>query len=109
MTTTSCFQIKPDFYNTEEDCKNISKSIIQTNSRYKNFIQTHFTAGDEEQFNDYRDETNSCKKDINLENNIFIEQSFSIWSGYHNLETTCVLNTFKYIFNKFKKEFMSKF
>jgi len=103
MTTTSSFQIKPDFYTTEDDCKNNSKNTLQTNKRYKNFNQTHFTAGDEEQFNDYRDETNGCDKYINIENNIFINQNFAIWSGYHNLETTCVLNTFKYIFNKFKK------
>ena len=54
-TTTSFLQKYPDFFNSQEECdkfiKNYNKEI--SNSRYKNFKQTHFTAGDEEQFKKY--------------------------------------------------------
>ena len=103
MTTTFSFQIKPDYYNSKDECIITSKEKIQTNSRYKNFNQTHFTAGDEEQFIDYKLDVNGENKDIDLKDNKFFEHNFQIWKGYHNLETTAVLNTFRYIFNKFKK------
>jgi len=104
MTTTSGFQIKPDFYNTKELCIESSKKKIQTNPRYKNFNQTHFTAGDEEQFIEYKYEINGSSEfdDVN-DDNVFSNYEPEIWEGYHNLETKSVLNTFRYIFNKFKK------
>jgi hypothetical protein len=98
MTTTSGFQIKPDYYNSKEECSENSKKKIQTNTRYKNFYQTHFTAGDEEQFIEYKYEKNGSCDTID-DTNIFHQ----IWDGYHNLETSVVINTFRYIFNKFKK------
>jgi hypothetical protein len=105
MTTTSGFQVKPDFYITKELCIELSKKKIQSNPRYKNFNQTHFTAGDEEQFIEYKYEING-KSDENCENsdNVFSSlEDFKIWNGYYDLETSSVLNTFRYIFNKFKK------
>jgi len=105
MTTTSGFQVKPDFYITKELCIELSKKKIQTNPRYKNFNQTHFTAGDEEQFIEYKYEINGTS-DENSENsdNVFSSlEHFKIWNGYYDLETSSVLNTFRYIFNKFKK------
>lgn len=106
MTTTSNFQIKPDFYMSKEECISSLKNKVQTNKRYKNFNQTHFTAGDEEQFQKYRhDENNNNSKEenISLEDNIFSNTELDLWDGYSNLETQVVLNTFRYIFNKFKK------
>jgi len=105
MTTTFSFQIKLDYYNSKDECILASKEKIQTNFRYKNFNQTHFTAGDEEQFIDYKLDLNgeNENKHVDLKDNKFFEHNFQIWKGYHNLETTAVLNTFRYIFNKFKK------
>ena len=54
-TTTSEYQIHPDFFENKEDCEAFKfRQRQQTNSRYKNFCQTHFTAGDEEQFEEYK-------------------------------------------------------
>lgn len=106
MTTTQFFQKKPDFYNSEELCKQESRKKEQTNIRYKYFNQTHFTAGDEEQFDQYRDEENGnlCDKNISLENNLFKNNNIiEEWDKYKNVDANCVINTFRYIFHKFKK------
>ena len=102
-TTTSFLQKKPDFYNSVEECSESLKNKIQTNPRYKNFNQTHFTAGDEEQFLEYKYEKNGENKDVELKDNIYSDKFFYIWKGYHDLEAHVVLKTFRYIFNKFKK------
>ena len=107
MTTTEAFQSKPDFYTTKELCIEGSnkKTDTQTNPRYKYFRQTHFTAGDEEQFQRYRDEINGnvCIPEISLKTNLFTNQPFSEWEKYSNLDANAVINTFRYIFHKFKK------
>jgi hypothetical protein len=105
MTTTSHFQNIPDYFNSIEECKDIRKSI--TNKRYRNFNQTHFTAGDENQFETYRLAINGniCNQPISTEGNVFenilLQENIPVL--YRNLEANCVLNTFRYIFNKFKK------
>ena len=102
MTTTSSFQIKPDFYTTKDLCIESSKKKVQTNPRYKNFNQTHFTAGDEEQFIEYKYEVNGSSEFDDVEDdNVFSKYEMKIWDGYYNLETMSVLNTYRYIFNKF--------
>jgi len=105
MTTTSHFQIKPDYYESIEKCKESTGIRDQTNIRYKNFTQTHFTAGDEEQFQHYRYDKNGTLNatEISLENNIFKDENIEFWQGYKDLEATNVLQTFRYLFNKFKK------
>lgn len=109
MTTTSKFQNMPDFYqgeNAQEKCLNAKKEdVIQTNPRYPSFTQKHFTAGDEEQFNQYRDARNYnlCQDDISLHDNLFKDQIFKEWDKYKNIGATAVINTFRYLFNKFKK------
>jgi hypothetical protein len=107
MTTTEALQIRPDFFVTQEECKGPTMDKYKSsNPRYKNFHQAHFTAGDEEQFQAYRDETNGnvCLTDIDLSSNMFVDKlPFDTWSGYKNIPATTVLDTFRYIFNKFKK------
>ena len=106
MTTTQKFQIKPDYYLSKDEANASNRNKIQTNIRYKNFQQTQFTAGDEEQFQQYRFDKNGsvCIPNISLEDNLFEKESlFATWDGYKNLEATSVLNTFRYLFNKFKK------
>jgi len=97
---------KSNYYFSEQECKEKKKQKINSNPRYKNFFQTHFTAGDENQFEENSDklvnlnefysaipETNIFK---NIEKNIY-------WNKYENIGSFGVENTFKYMFNKFKK------
>jgi hypothetical protein len=121
MTTTDKYQVYPDYYMTVEECKQ-KRREVQTNPRYSNFKQTHFTAGDEEQFAMYRDKTNGslCMKSIDLSLNVFHELHETMntdmdeaskihigenvdWIKYRNLTTSSVDNTFNYIFYKLKK------
>ena len=85
MTTTSNFQMKPDFYMSKEECTLSLKNRIQTNKRYKSFYQTHFTAGDEEQFQNYRHDENNhdeTKENISLEDNIFSNSKIGIYEYF---------------------------
>lgn len=86
-----------DFFTSIEDAKN-HKNTHSTNSRYKHFTHSHFTAGDEEQFESFRNkkyfENKSTKKIIN---------EIDIPQIYKNLSNLSVTHTFRYIFNKFKK------
>lgn len=106
MTTTSSFQKYPDYYNSIEDCdlfiKNYNKEA--TNPRYKNFKQVHFTAGDEEQFQKYLCNQNGNGTQVEIIDNLFFKNSlFLQWDKYKNLNNLTTINTFKYIFEKFKK------
>lgn len=108
MTTTDQFQKIPDYYSSQEECTKAKRVKIVSNPRYRDFKQTHFTAGDEEQFEEYRDKTNGdvCIQKISLKNNMFRKDDFSSiidWAKYQNLNATSVNNTFQYMFNKFKK------
>ena len=108
MFSTIKFQIKPNYYKSEKECKDSYKNIQNTNPRYKFFNQTHFTAGDIEQFEMYRDKTNgqSYIPRIGLKDNIWNEYNFIniiSWDKYKNIYSKDVTNTFNYIFHKFKK------
>ena len=105
MTTTSQFQTKPNFFSSVEECSESLQNKQQTNLRYRNFTHTHFTAGDEEQFQHYRHDKNGSleHKDIILTDNIFKNHEVEYWNGYEDLEATNVLETFRYLFHKFKK------
>lgn len=105
MTTTSDFQTKPDFYQSKDDCLKATEDKEQTNPRYKNFTQNIFTAGDEEQFSQYRDATNGypCIPIIPLDKNIYSSLKFSEWEKYKDVGANAVIDTFRYIFHKFKK------
>lgn len=105
MTTTIAFQSLPDSYDSPEKCEAANRLRQQTNPRYKNFIQTHFTAGDEEQFQAYRDASNKnvCIPEIDISKNLFVDIPFNSWQKYDNINADAVINTFRYIFNKFKK------
>ena len=105
-TTTAQFQTRPDYYMNQEDCKQ-SKFLRdeQTNPRYRDFTQTHFTAGDEDQFQQYRfpKSSDSKSREISLDSNIFENNVLPIWEKNQNISTESTLDTFRYIFNKFKK------
>jgi hypothetical protein len=118
MTTTEQFQIKPDYYNTLEECNKNKYVKVNNNQRYMSYNQTHFTAGDEEQFECYRNKVShfSTFKDddknekhannslsISEEEKLCIDSILIDWEKYRNLNSISVSNTFKYIFHKFKK------
>ncbi len=107
-TTTSHFQVKPDYYKSAEECSAKEKVNPNTNPRHRFFNQTHFTAGDPDQFEEYRDATNGriCIPDIDLSQNRFKDvprQKALDWVKYESLDATAVDNTFNYMFHKFKK------
>lgn len=105
-TTTEKFQIKPDFYKSVFDCNKNKKVKHQTNKRYKNFNQTLFTAGDKEQFIKYLLLDNGVEKQVDLSSNVFKKTQKTQQTNipiYQDINSDCLLNTFDYIFNKFKK------
>lgn len=105
MSTTEAFQKRPDFYPSKLECEKSKQFIEQTNPRYKRFCQTHFTAGDEEQFETYRDATTSrvAIHNISTSGNVFNDLSFDVWEKYKGIGADAVTNTFRYMFHKFKK------
>lgn len=105
-TTTDKFQVLPDFYMSSDECKNLK--FVNTNSRYSYFKQIHFTAGDEDQFESYRNATNGeiCPEKIDLAENRFSEMPAPeniYWEKYRDINSSDVDNTFKYFFHKMKK------
>lgn len=100
-------QSQPDFYT---DAKSASSPVRNnTNPRYPNFTQTHFTAGDTEQFETKRDTTNGrlFPPQIDWKSNVYYahRESFPIppFERYRNVAANAVDHTFAYMFHKFKK------
>jgi hypothetical protein len=75
----------------------IQAKRVNTNHRYRHFNQTHFTIGDEEQFEQHRIKNLCLPFKISSE----IEE-ISVWNRYQ-VNTSSVQQTFQYIFQKFKK------
>ena len=85
---------------SRKECESGHRTYVNTNPRYKNFCQSFYTAGDEEQFQESRNFASPIPKSIDLCNPEF---NFEIWNGNCDLTGDCVTSTFRYIFNKFKK------
>jgi len=106
MTTTASLQAGPNVFLSREEALN-HKETTNTNNRYKGFLQDIFHAGDEDQFQQYRDATNGevCSNLPSLSTNLFeaIRKHEEVWSKYKNVDADATLNTFRYIFHKFKK------
>ena len=98
MTTTVHLQKLPDYYIGQIPPNNFA---VNTNSRYRRFNQLHFTAGDEQQFQTYRDFSND--KNTGLESDSRWKFRGIDWRGYQNLDKKYINSTFHYIFDKFKK------
>lgn len=96
MPNTDHFQKIPDFFSSREEGKSIKHA--NTNPRYKFFKQTHFTAGDYEQFLENWDKSSHVKS-INPE----VIPGLQLAPFYKNLSSDDVLHTFEYIFHKYKK------
>uniref|UniRef100_A0A6C0EPT5 Protein kinase domain-containing protein n=1 Tax=viral metagenome TaxID=1070528 RepID=A0A6C0EPT5_9ZZZZ len=107
-TTTNQYQKKPDYFPSAEDCLQSERQKVNTNPRYKFFNQTHFTAGDIDQFEQHRDASNGriCIPEIDMSQNRFSAEDLLgeiDWEKYRDLDAMSVTNTFNYLFNKFKK------
>ena len=104
MTTTSSVQTAPDFWTSKEEAMG-HKEIENTNPQYPNFKQDIFHAGDEYQFQLFRDATNGeiFQNLPSLSDNMFGEQPFEVWDKYKSVEPDSAINTFRYMFHKFKK------
>lgn len=109
-TTTSHLQVVPNYFFDKDECDgNSHRERPQTNIRYKGYTQTHFTCGDEEQFDLFRnfenfaleDETEATKRA--LASNRFLPVDVKLWERNKKLGPNTVTNTFRYIFHKFKK------
>lgn len=86
-------QVFPDTYSVPV---RIIAERPSTNPRYKSFTQTHFTAGDKEQFDfQYKRLELRRTKEVPLHPVI-------VWPKF-NLTPESVQNTFQYVFFKFKK------
>lgn len=110
MTTTDHLQKIPTFYTSLKECDAQRNSRIVTNQRY-NYTHFCFTAGDIDQFETYRDMSSSQQ---NQNNDNTSSLSLNRWSPlppheqtllekYKNVSTETVDNTFRYLFEKFKK------
>lgn len=104
MTTTGSFQAGPDFWYSKEQALR-HKENTNTNERYPTFFQDIFHAGDEDQFQQYRDATNGdvCLEIPSLSSNLFETLPVEVWTKYKSVDADATLNTFRYIFHKFKK------
>lgn len=96
MTTTEHLTSISDY---EECIKDVNINNINTNKRYPYFKQKHFTAGDESQFELYRCYTNGS----NDSKQPILNLDFNFYDKYKQLDSDSVLNTFNYMFHKFKK------
>lgn len=88
-----------DFYKTKHACKN--RKQVNTNPKYKHFTQTHYTAGDDEEFEKSRSKTQTQSNEkIIIPRTIFPDD---IYYKFKSGTYQSVSNTFQYIFHKFKK------
>lgn len=88
-----------DYFDSREKCANYMRSVKKNkNPRYKIFQNnTHFTAGDEDQFEQNRNAT--CVPSPSH----FEPSQFPLSPLYSSADNDTTINTFRYIFNKFKK------
>lgn len=100
MPNTDHFQKNPDFYSSPQHGKSAER--VPTNHRYKFFKQTHFTAGDYEQFLEYWDRSSHVKSVADTKTTSAAAADYDC-PLYHNISCNDIIHTFEYIFHKFKK------
>jgi hypothetical protein len=97
MTTTNHLRTAPDFFfSTSESRKKKSK----LNNPEYDFATTHYTAGDERQFKMFAS-IHDFETHSNQETKETVLPSLSIWDKFTHGNDT--MNTFQYLFYKFKK------
>lgn len=91
-----------DYYNSIEECNTIVRKNL--NPKYKYFNQQHFTAGDQEQFNEKSEFSGDfIKKNVDTSHNLFLDTNVNIWSKFLDRTPVSKQNMFMYLFYKFKK------
>jgi len=105
MSTTEKY-VKLEEYFTIENNKQQQTERIQTNSRYRNFQQVNFTAGDEEQFFQHISQKNGSTplggiSDENIWKEYFLANSLP--EASKNIGPCAVKQNFKYYFHTVKK------
>ena len=92
---------KKDYYDTKSDCEKDSKKYVQTNPRYPKFDQILFNAADETDITKY---ALLCLRYI-YSNSISgkITDKPKIFKLYKEIDYISITNTFKYMFDMFKK------
>lgn len=94
-------------FNSKEKAELYNKTRKNTNNRYPQFNQSHFTAGDKNQFmNSLRYIPIMGQTTISLEDNKFSNMVISEklnWDAYKSLTPDALSNTFDYLFNRYKK------
>lgn len=112
-------KVKENYYNTKNNCMKHGKSNWGkiSNPRFKLFDQIYFTAGDYKDINKYAllplryyysstYNINNFSKKSNEKSNINnsdINKSNNIFKLYKNIDYMSIFNTFRYMFDKFKK------
>ena len=95
--------INQNYFNDINSCKSHYLTKKNTNNRYKFFCQSHFTAGDYDQFNSNRDFVNGENLNNEIINNkLFKNINLNFYDKFKS-NSSSVDNTFNYIFHKFKK------
>jgi hypothetical protein len=91
---------------SKEQSKESKYARTQTNSRYSHFRQQQYTIGDEEQFLSFIKDIEEWPEEYNIIDdhlNIFKSHDFTFPELYRRQEKINILQTFRYIFYKFKK------
>lgn len=96
--TMSVYQVFPDSYSVPVKNDISYEKRPNTNHRYKRFKQVHFTAGDIEQFENHYNKKRTLSTTLTRS----CPYTYSIWRDYM-ISNKCIMNTFRYIFYKFKK------
>ncbi len=109
-------KIKENYYDSKENCLKKTDIYIQSNPRFKKFDQIYFYAGDYKDINKYgllplryyyslTDNTplKSKKHDESIKSNNYPKDSYPTFKLYKNIDYISITNTFKYMFDKFKK------
>ena len=112
-------KIKENNYNKKENCEKDGRKWAQTNPRFKSFDQLYFHAGDIKDLDKYaflplryyyslnylEEEKNNDKKKIeksSLKLNK-LDKLCKLNKLYKNIDYESIMNTFNYMFKKFKK------
>ena len=68
-----------NYFTDINSCKSHYLAKKNSNKRYKFFFQTHFTAGDYNQFHNHRDFINGSNPSIEITTNLFKKYKFNFY------------------------------
>ena len=106
-------KIKENNYNKKENCNKDCRKWSQTNPRFKSFDQLYFHAGDIKDLEKYAflplryyyslNYLEENKKKNNDSTKKLEKSSVKLYKLYKNIDYESIMNTFNYMFKKFKK------